>query len=602
MTNSFWSVASNWKGGSPQGDPRAALVFPATAANFISDNDFVSLTVQSIRFTGNKAYTIGGSALTLKSGGIGLDSSVTTATDRMILDIALAASQTWRVTSAGATLDVEGVVSGKYRLTKADAGTLILGGDNLYNGTTVSAGTLTLGSQKGLGPGALTLHGGTLASSMPLTLVNALKVTANSSIGGSNDLTFTGAASLSKGFTLTVVNKGTTTFSGKLSGAGTLAEAADIGTLVLAGANKHGGTALNSGTLLVLTNSALGTGDLTLNGGTLEAGTAVSLANAYSVSGSSTIGGVNNLILHGSGTLGDGTTLTVTNAGNTSLTGSVSGGGNLAMLGSGVLTLTGKNGFTGTTNVAAGTLLVDGSDAASKVTVQSGATLGGTGTVGPITTAGTVSPGGPSPGLLQSGSDVFAAGSSFTARLNGTNAGADYDQLAVRGDVDLTASPTLTTTVGFASSGGDTFTILTSTGSLTGTFAGLANGTIFTVNGINLQITYAPNAVILTNVAPLGPPSVRPPDESETVPPLPMGPLLDPATNAGARLSVAIRNEGPGQVAQKEQPPGKRGHERAGNPGRRLVVERHPQRQTLPLHAPIERAIRAADDPLGPQE
>ena len=58
------------------------------------------------------------------------------------------------------------------------------------------------------------------------------------------------------------------------------------------------------------------------------------------------------------------------------------------------------NTYTGTTTVSDGTLLVNGSIANSAVTVQSGATLGGTGTTGPLTinNGGTHSPGN-SPGM-----------------------------------------------------------------------------------------------------------------------------------------------------------------------------------------------------------
>ncbi len=672
------------------GDSRAALVFPASAKNLVSTNDVVNLTIQSIRFTGNKEYTVGGSALTLKSGGISLDGTVTMATDRVILDIVLSASQTWRTTDAGATLDVEGIVSGKYRLSKADAGTLMLGADNLFNGTTLNAGTLTVGTGKSLGAGQLTLHGGRIQSNMPLTLANAFTVTANSSVGGSNDLTFTGAGRLSAGFALTVTNTGTTTFSGKLSGAGTLVETADIGTLVLASSNSHSGSTLHSGTLLVLTNSALGTGAFTLEGGTLAAGAAVTLANNYAVTGSATIGGTNDLTLRGNGTLTVGKTLTVTTGGTTTFTGTLSGPGNLteaaaagmlvlpgangytgvttltsgtlivgnnsalgtgtldfdggtiqpsgdltlsnpftvtntstvggsnnltfsglgnlnagtslsinpagtvtlsggisgagglAMLGTGVLMLAGNNTFTGATMVAAGTMLVNGTEASSDVTVSGGATLGGAGTVGSLTAAGAVSPGGPGPGLLQSGNAVLAAGSSFVIKLNGTNAGTDYDQLNVNGTVDLTGGPALDTTVGFASNGGDTFTIIASTGTITGTFDGLPDGAMFSAGGITLQINYPANAVTLTNVSSPVPPSLGPPVDGRKLEPPAREGILDPVGS-----SMALRHERTGQLAQEEQSPRQSRHEGTRDPGRRLVVEGH---------------AGAADDPLGRQE
>jgi hypothetical protein len=155
--------------------------------------------------------------------------------------------------------------------------------------------------------------------------------------------------------------------------------------------------------------------------------------------------------------------------------------------------------------------LINGSQPSSAVTVRFGATLGGTGTLGSLSVAGFVSPGGPRPGRLQSGNAVFGPGSSFTVKLNGTNSGADCDQLTVNGMVDLSGSPALEATVGFASTAGDTFTILLSAGPITGTFDGLPDGANLTVDGITLEIHYLANSVILTNVPAPVPPPGRPP-------------------------------------------------------------------------------------------
>ena len=74
--------------------------------------------------------------------------------------------------------------------------------------------------------------------------------------------------------------------------------------------------------------------------------------------------------------------------------------GGLTKSGAGTLTLGATNSYTGPTTVLAGTLVVNGSVLpASPVTVSPGATLGGTGSVGPISGGGTVSP-GLSPGIL----------------------------------------------------------------------------------------------------------------------------------------------------------------------------------------------------------
>ena len=117
--------------------------------------------------------------------------------------------------------------------------------------------------------------------------------------------------------------------------------------------------------------------------------------------------------------------------------------------------------FTGATTVNGGSLLVDGSQLASAVTVQSGSLLGGIGTVAAITASGaTVSP-GDSPGILNAQGDVsFDSSSTFTVELNGATPGATgYDQLNVAGTVDLGGS-TLSPSLGFTPATGETFTII----------------------------------------------------------------------------------------------------------------------------------------------
>jgi autotransporter-associated beta strand protein len=200
--------------------------------------------------------------------------------------------------------------------------------------------------------------------------------------------------------------------------------------------------------------------------------------------------------------LGATQTWTVTNASAIlQVDGIISGGApaGLTVAGAGTLTLTGTNTYTGTTTVSSGSLLVNGSQPGSNVTVDTGATLGGSGTVGMITTNGIISPGGPGPGVLHSSDVTFNSGSSLVIGITGPMAGTDYSQLSVMGMVDLSGNPTLTVTLGnFAPAVGATFMPLTSTGSITGTFNGLANNSTLTVSNHNFRVNYQANDLLLT--------------------------------------------------------------------------------------------------------
>ncbi|WP_168735337.1 autotransporter domain-containing protein [Pseudothauera rhizosphaerae] len=116
----------------------------------------------------------------------------------------------------------------------------------------------------------------------------------------------------------------------------------------------------------------------------------------------------------------------------------LAGTGGLTKAGAGTLTLTGASTYTGATTVASGILAVDG-QIGGTLTVQSGGTLGGSGTVADVSVAsgGTLAPGN-SPGLLTVTGDLtLAPGSTTVMEINGTNRGADYDAIDVAGTATL---------------------------------------------------------------------------------------------------------------------------------------------------------------------
>src|SRR5262249_22316687 len=188
--------------------------------------------------------------------------------------------------------------------------------------------------------------------------------------------------------------------------------------------------------------------------------------------------------------------------------GDIIGTGGLTLTGNTRVTLSGSQSYSGPTQLLSGKLEIDGSSARSRITISAGAGLYGRGTVGALSVRGLVSPGSVpgetlfEAGVLQSNDDVtFQPGSSFSVGIKGTNPGGrdGYDQLNVSGSVDLSGSPTLFTSVLFASRPGDTFTILTSTDGITGTFAGLRDGANFGVDGKPMQIHYTGTSVVLTH-------------------------------------------------------------------------------------------------------
>jgi hypothetical protein len=102
--------------------------------------------------------------------------------------------------------------------------------------------------------------------------------------------------------------------------------------------------------------------------------------------------------------------------------------------------------------------------------------------------------------VLHSGNVLFAAGSTYRVRLNGISQGSGYDATAASGSVNL-GDANLTVSLGFGSLVGDQFTILSSTGTISGTFHGLQNGQVFAIGNARFRITYTANSVVLTHVA-----------------------------------------------------------------------------------------------------
>ncbi|MFO0885941.1 MAG: autotransporter-associated beta strand repeat-containing protein, partial [Pirellulales bacterium] len=190
---------------------------------------------------------------------------------------------------------------------------------------------------------------------------------------------------------------------------------------------------------------------------------------------------------------------------------------------SGTLFLTNNNTYTVPTTVSGGVVQLTGATSQfSSVSVQSGAQLVGTGTVGgPLSVASgaTLRPGAPatSVGTFNVGnvtlppSATFATGAAI--ELNITNA-STYDKVVVTGGVVLSGDTTLTLPGSFVPASGNSFTLVDTTTGVTGpgklVFAGvpLSEGDTFFYNGSPMKITYVGGAdskdiVISYNTAPV---------------------------------------------------------------------------------------------------
>ena len=173
-------------------------------------------------------------------------------------------------------------------------------------------------------------------------------------------------------------------------------------------------------------NAVLGAGAVTISSGitTLGAAGRFNAASTLAVnSGQLNLGGNETVAgFSGSGgTLNLGShTLSANLAATNTFAGSIIGTGGVSKSGLGRLSLSGSSSYSGATAVNAGELnLVGGSIASSAVTVASGASLTGYGSVGALGGAGSVGPGN-SPGIITATQIIPTGGLDFNFEFTGT--------------------------------------------------------------------------------------------------------------------------------------------------------------------------------------
>ncbi len=258
-----------------------------------------------------------------------------------------------------------GESGGSRSLTVAgtSATTLILNNANTFTGGTILATTtnfLQVNNPNALGTGTFTLTSGVLGTTQnvgannSVTIPNAVllpntSVTVNSIVQGVN-VNFAGPTTLVGNNTLNLSSSGTTAFTGGVVGSGALTMGGS-GVLQLPTANWFtGGFALNGTTTVLGSNAALGTGPVSLGGGTLTDSAPITLANAVVVSGTSagTLAGTSAITFTGSTTLLSSTTLTVNNSAGVTFSGVVGEAGGskaLTLAGTGAVSLLDANYF-----------------------------------------------------------------------------------------------------------------------------------------------------------------------------------------------------------------------------------------------------------------
>jgi len=281
--------------------------------------------------------------------------------------------------------------------------------------------------------GPVQLNGGTLTGTggaSPAFQMYDLRGTVT--VGGSSPSTISGPSNGSSGYHLAapttfnvadvtgdansdlnvtgiLVDQDGTTGLGHLGAAGSLTKTG-VGTLTLSATNTYtGGTTINAGNLNVNAPETAGisgplgkSGTITFGGGTLQ----YSSANQYDYSGRFSTA-TNQLI-------------SIDTAGQNVIfaTALTSSNGTLTKLGTGTLTLSAANTYSGATVIGNGTLAVSNTSGSAtgtgNVSVQSGGTLTGTGTLGGLVTVaagGRLIPGNPLGTLTISNSLILASGS-----------------------------------------------------------------------------------------------------------------------------------------------------------------------------------------------
>lgn len=442
----------------------------------------LTFTTGTLNFTGTQGYAANFSGALTQGTGTGAPILNTNATPVTVAGVALTSGKSLTVLGTGAftsngALTISSGTGTNVALnvgtssSGGTAGNVVLkgSGSTITGGSTIAGGSLTLFNEDSLG------SANTIALS-PANGTNGTTGTAILNLRNDADTNYGNPILVLAGTGASIVNadQATSGNSGHTLALGTLSSNR---TLILTNGNSYnlGFGAASSPSSATLTNN-------TVNGMTTLASFTDSASNSQS--------------------------LTINGTGATTSIGPIAQNGGAALAvkqnGSGTLVLSGANTYTGATTIGAGSLVVTGSLSPASAVSVNGGLLGGSGTVGPVnvaaTAGSTLDPGTPRSGqTLTTGNVTMSSGGRLNVDLLATST---YDSLAASGTVAL-GNSTLTLTLGFAPTAGQTFTIVSSGGARNGSFA---NGNLVSAmyggQTYTFAVSYNANSVTLTAAGP----------------------------------------------------------------------------------------------------
>ncbi len=414
-----------------------------------------------------------------------------------------------RILTTPSDVELAGAISSG-GITHAGSGTLTLSG----------GGTLNARKEQTKGPSVIQEAGGTLAfddtwsvaylhttvgvGTATIDIKGSVSVTGETIIGQNTD-NHTGIMNVNGTFTQSAgglfIGNGKATAAGivNVNSGGTFKLNSGITNFSIGRDDATGTINLNSGGVLETaialrdsSNKDSGTANVNFDGGTLKA-----LADLPDILQKNKTDSTYNVRIQDGGAIVDTNGFDVGISRDLSKDSGSAGG--LTKNGTGTLTLTGTNNYDGATNITAGVLLVNGLHSGTgDVSVSSGATLGGTGSLaGDITVGGFLAAGDGANdiGALKTGSLNFAAGSTFAYEFQ-SDAAFNGDLIAAGGTLNIAFGAILDLSDLFAGALNvdDKLTLISYDGQWNGLFtyngSELANGGTFTIGANDWLFRY----------------------------------------------------------------------------------------------------------------